>query len=141
MMNDRSPPIRHHRKALCGALALFLGGIGAHRLYLGARWWWIYPLLALPAMGIALRSEPWYRHPAFFVATLVALAAMLEAIVFCLTPDEKWDARHNPGSPRRSTSGWPEALVAIVALVLGATLLMSVMAIALEGWVRAMGVR
>lgn len=139
--NDRPLPAQHRSKAYSGALALFLGATGAHRLYLGARWWWVYPLLALPAMGIALRSEPWYRHPAFFFAALVVLATMLEAIVFCLTPDEKWDVRHNAGSPQRSASGWPAVLIAIAALMLGATLLMSVLAIALEGWFEAMRVR
>lgn len=141
VLNDRPLPAQHRSKACSGALALFLGATGAHRLYLGARWWWVYPLLALPAMGIALRSEPWYRHPAFFFAALVVLATMLEAIVFCLTPDEKWDARHNAGSPQRSASGWPAVLIAIAALMLGATLLMSVLAIALEGWFEAMRVR
>ena len=54
----------HRSKTLAGALALIAGSVGAHRLYLGARWWWIYPLLSMPAMAIALRAEPWYRHPA-----------------------------------------------------------------------------
>lgn len=124
----------HRSKTLAGALALFAGFAGAHRLYLGARWWWIYPLLALPALGVALRAEPWYRHPGFFLAAFVALAAMLEAIVFCLTPDAKWDALRNPASARQSSSGWGAVLIAIVALMLGATLMMSVMAIALETW-------
>ncbi|MCL4184605.1 MAG: TM2 domain-containing protein [Burkholderiaceae bacterium] len=131
----------HRSKTVAGALALCAGFAGAHRLYLGARWWWIYPLLALPAMGVALRAEPWYRHPGFFLAALVALVAMVEAIVFCLTPDAKWDALRNPGSARRSASGWGAVLIAIVALMLGATLMMSVLAIALETWFESTRVR
>ncbi|HRA79435.1 MAG TPA: TM2 domain-containing protein [Burkholderiaceae bacterium] len=124
----------HRSRTVAGALALFAGFAGAHRLYLGARWWWAYPALSLPAMGMALRADPWFRHPGFFFATVVVLVAMLEAIVFCLTPDAKWDARWNPRSARRPSSGWPAVLVAIAALMLGVTLMMSVLAIALETW-------
>lgn len=131
-MTAPAPVAPHRSKTLAGALALVAGSVGAHRLYLGARWWWIYPLLSLPAMGIALRVDPWYRHPGFFFAAAVALAAMLEAIVICLTPDPKWDAKHNPHSGRSSASGWPAVLVAMASLILGATLMMSVLAIALE---------
>jgi len=133
-MTATGSSVSHRSRTIAGALALFAGFAGAHRLYLGARWWWIYPLLSLPAMGVALRADPWFRHPGFFFATVVVLAAMLEAIVFCLTPDERWDARHNPGSARRSAGGWAAVLIAIAALMLGVTLMMSVLAIALETW-------
>ena len=46
-------------------------------------------------------------------------AAMLAAIVYGLTPDEKWDARHNPGSAVHDTR-WAPILGVIVALMLGA---------------------
>jgi hypothetical protein len=134
--SDTAPhPDRPFRvKALAGLLAAVAGVTGAHRLYLGSRFWWIYPVLALPPLGWSLQAEEWFRHPGFFVAALVQVAVLLEAIVFCLTPDERWDGRWNPGSARRSTSGWPAVLVAIAALILGAILMMSVMAIALEGY-------
>jgi hypothetical protein len=131
----RAPAFRV--KALAGLLALLGGILGAHRLYLGARLWWLYPLVALPALGWAVRFEEWYREPAFFVAAAVALVALLEAIVFCLTPDERWDARWNPGASRSSSSGWAPVLIAIAALMLGSILMMSVLAIALEGYFAA----
>lgn len=93
----------------------------------------------MPAIGIALRADPWYRHPGFYVASMVVLAAMIEAIVFSLTPDGKWDARHNRGSESRTTGGWPNVLVAVAALFLGAMLMMSVLAIALESWFQSQG--
>ena len=128
---------RFHVKALAGLLAAVAGITGAHRLYLGWRLWWLYPVVALPALGWAARFEEWYREPGFFVAGVVALVGLVEAIVFCLTPDERWDARFNPGTDRRSASGWPAVLIAIAALMLGATLMMSVLAIALEGYFTA----
>jgi len=121
-------------KAVAGLLALLAGAIGAHRLYLGSRFWWIYPVVALPPLGWAMQAQEWFREPGFFVAAVVQVVAMVEAIVFCLTPDERWDARWNPGSGRRSASGWAAVLVAMAALILGAILLMSVMAIGLEGY-------
>ncbi len=129
-------PAHFRSRLVAGLLALFVGFAGAHRAYLGARWWPLYPLIAMPAIGLALRAEPWYRHPGFFVASLVVVVAMLEAIVFSLAPDERWDARYNAGAARRSQGGWSNVFVAIAALLLGTVLLLSVLAIALETWFR-----
>ena len=41
---------------------------------------------------------------------LVLSIAMLSAIVAALTPDERWDERHNPTLPPRQTTWGPEAL-------------------------------
>ena len=54
---------------------------------------------------------------------------MLAAIVAALTPDEKWDARHNPQQPSRA-SGWVAVLAAVAGLFLGATVLLSLVAFA-----------
>jgi hypothetical protein len=53
--------------------------------------------------------------------------AMLAAIVYGLTPDEKWDARHNPGAAVHATR-WGPVLGVIVALLLGAAALMATVA-------------
>lgn len=130
----------HRSKPVAGALALFFGWAGAHRLYLGSRIWWLYPVVALPALGLALTlgGDEWYRQPGFFVAGAVTLVAMLEAILISLTPDEKWDARRNPGSGRGSENGWAPVFVAMAALMLGATLMMSLLAIGLETYFEAL---
>lgn len=125
-------PARFRSRLVAGLLAFLVGFSGAHRRYLGAWWWPLYPLVALPAIGLALRAEPWYRHPGFFVAALVVVAAMFEAILFGITPNERWDARHNAGVERRSSGGWSNVFVAIAALMIGAVLLMAVLALALE---------
>jgi hypothetical protein len=52
---------------------------------------------------------------------------MLMAIVYALTPDERWEQRYNPGQPMRAT-GWAPVLGAIVALLIGATALMGTVA-------------
>lgn len=133
-----SESIRPHRsRPLAGFLALALGFLGLHRLYLRARGWWVYPILSLPLAGWALRADPWFRHPGFFLFSLMAVVTMIEAIVIGLTPDERWDARHNVGSGQTSANRWAPVLIAIVSLIGAAMLGMSVMAIALEGWFNA----
>lgn len=127
-------PARFRSRLVAGLLALFFGFSGAHRRYLGAKWWPVYPLVALPAIGLALRSDPWYRHPGFFVAGFVVVLAMFEAILFSIAADERWDARYNAGFSRRSHGDWSNVFVAITALLVGAILLVSVMAIAFETW-------
>ena len=124
----------HFSKTLAGALALFLGWAGAHRLYLRSGWWWVYPAVSMPCLALAFASggDAWFRHPAFFVAVVPALISMLEAIVLSLTPDARWDALRNQASDRRSDNRWGPVLVAIASLMTGAMLMMSVMAIALE---------
>jgi TM2 domain-containing membrane protein YozV len=62
-------------KVVAGVLALFLGGIGVHRFYLG-QWWGIFYLL--------------------FCWTLIpSIVAFVEAIVFFVTDDADWNAKYN----------------------------------------------
>jgi hypothetical protein len=58
---------------------------------------------------------------------LMISLAMLMAIVYGLTPDDKWAARYNPQVPPRPT-GWAPVLGVIVALLLGASVLMGTVA-------------
>jgi hypothetical protein len=118
-----SAPFRH--KALSALLAFLFGALGLERLYLGQRRWWL-PLgvtaLMLPLLvGVA----NWYQSPAFFVAMIPVVAGFIHALVLALTPDEKFDARFNAGSGRHNASGWDAVLVAIVTLMVGATILMT----------------
>ncbi len=53
--------------------------------------------------------------------------ACLFAIVYGLTPDERWDERRNPGTTPRSTR-WGPVLGVIAALMIGATALMATVA-------------
>jgi hypothetical protein len=125
-----APPFRH--KAIAGLLALFLGWAGAHWWYLGRRHGWVLLLFSVLMIGTALRAEFWYRSPAFFLFLLPTVASHIEAIVLCLMSDARFDARYNAGSPRHSTTGWAPVLVAILTLLLGVTLMVSGIAIAVE---------
>lgn len=122
-------------KTLATWLAFLGGGLGLHRFYLhGARdaWAWLHlPASALGGYGVlrmlALGQDDrlaWLLIP---LLGLVLAAAMLAAIVYGLTPDEKWDARFNTGAPV-TRSGWLAVLGVIAALMVGATVLMATIA-------------
>lgn len=59
---------------------------------------------------------------------LSALVGLLSALVIGLTPDEKWDAAHNADSGRKSNSGWPLAVLLVLAFGSGAVGLIAAIA-------------
>lgn len=124
-------------KTVATWLALALGAVGAHRFYLHGRrdlLAWLHPLPTAAGLLGVLRmrnlgvddGQAWVLIP---LLGLMLSQAMLCAIVYGLTPDEKWDARHNPGQPLRATA-WAPVLGAIFALLLGGTVLMGTIAFA-----------
>jgi len=125
---------RHLSRPLAALLALLTGWAGLHRLYLRSSLWWIQPMIAMPAIGWALRTEPWFRQPGFFIFTVVVVLSLIEGIVISLTTDERWDQRHNPASGQRSANRWAPVIIAVLSLIVAAMLGMTVMAIALEGY-------
>lgn len=113
----------HKNKTLSTLLALLFGGLGAHRFYLyGARdRWGLLHLSTLPLSLLLLQSAP--AMPGLFASgplVLSTLAAVLAALVIGLTPDEKWDARHNANSGRQSGSGWPLVILLVLGFGAGA---------------------
>ena len=54
-------------------------------------------------------------------------AAMLAAIVYGLTSDEAWNAQFNPEHPE-TRSGWAAVIGVVVALLVGACVLMATIA-------------
>lgn len=141
-----SRPIRS--KTLATWLGVVGGGLGLHRFYLhGLRdpWGWVHLPLTLIGLAGVQRvlafgqddSASWWMLP---VGGLSIAAGMLAAIVIGLTPDERWDARHHPGAaPGQGTppSGWPAVIGVIVALLLGATVLLSTISFGLQRYFEA----
>ncbi|HMO46397.1 MAG TPA: hypothetical protein PKB14_10235 [Rubrivivax sp.] len=122
-------------KTLATWLALLGGSFGLHRFYLyGARdrWGWLFPWPTLAGLAGVQRMRAFGQddHVAWLLIPLLGLslsAAMLTAIVYGLTPDERWAARHDPGAAPQRT-GWGPVLGVIVALLLGATVFMGTVA-------------
>lgn len=127
--------MRYRSKTLATWSALVFGSFGAHRFYLngaGDTLAWLHPLPTLAGLwgvhrAIELGQDDrtaWLLLP--LLGLMLAQAAFC-AIVYGLTADARWDARHNPGAPGRTT-GWAPVLGVIAALMVGATALMSTIA-------------
>jgi hypothetical protein len=125
----------YRSKAAATWLAVTLGTLGAHRFYLHGtndKLGWLHPLPTMAGLVGAMRMKSfgvddrlaWLLIP---ILGLMISQAMLHAIVYGLTPDEKWDARHNPGAPVHATR-WAPVLGAITALMVGGAVLMGTIA-------------
>ena len=113
-------------------LAVLGGTLGLHRFYLhgfGDRWGWLLWLPTLAgAYGVqrmrALGQDDQLAWVLMPLLGLALAATMLAAIVYGLMPDDKWNARFNPGGSAPSVP-WLNVLGAIAALAFGATALMA----------------
>lgn len=122
----------HKNKTLATALALSLGGLGAHRFYLHGNVDRLGLLHAcsLPVAGLVYSQtegsvDVFYALLPLLLSYIVAFVA---ALVIGLTPDEKWDARFNPGSGERTHSNWLLAVLLVATLMVGATVLIATIA-------------
>ena len=129
------PTHAYRSKTVAAWLALALGTLGLHRFYLyglGDRLAWLHPLPSLVGLAGVLRMRSlgqddrlaWVLIP---LLGLMLSATMLTAIVYALTPDEQWDARHNPDHAVVATA-WGAVLAAIAALLIGGAVLMGTIA-------------
>lgn len=130
----------HHRsKTFATWLAVLAGPLGLHRLYVhglaDVPAWLHLPPTLLGVVGLIRIVEhgqddrvAWVLLP---LLGLMIAQAMLVAIVWGLTPDDRWDARHNPGHPVTAT-GWGPVIGVITALLVGAAALMSSLAYGIQ---------
>jgi TM2 domain-containing membrane protein YozV len=127
---------RHKSKTAATWIALVGGGLGLHRFYLaGVRdpWGWMYPVpTLLGSIGVLRARElgfddrlSWVLIPLLGFALA---AAMLSAIVYGLTSDERWHLRHNPSEAAPRRSGWLAVIGVVLALMIGASVLMATIA-------------
>ena len=129
----------YRSKTAAAWLALLFGAIGLHRIYLNGAHdklaWAHVPFTALGLVGAERMATlgqddrlAWILVP---VLGLMLSQGMLCAIVHALTPDERWDARHNPGWPGRAT-GWGPVLAAIAALMVGGVVLIGTITFSIQ---------
>lgn len=121
----------HKNKTFAALLALLFGGAGLHRFYLhGLRdgWGWLHAAALLLSGGL-LAQDP---SRALLVNTaplvLSVLAACIETFVIGLMADEKWDAHYNAASGQQSDTSWMVAVLMVVNLGYGATLMLIALA-------------
>jgi len=121
-------------------LSLFLPGTGLHWLYLkGIKSPWFYLQLIALLLGIwgwfeLAQTEKASLLGWLFVAfgEISLLASWLATLAFGLRPDEKFDAQFNIHSLQKNASRWAVIYCVISALLIGAFILMSGLAIAFE---------
>jgi hypothetical protein len=130
-------PLRYRSKSAATWVAVVMGALGGQRFYLnGLRdlaGWLHWPPTLLGLWG-AWRMDTLGQDDRLgsLLVPLLGLMlswAMLSAIVTGLTPDARWDERHNRGLPPRATR-WGPVLGAIVALMLGGIVLIGTIAFA-----------
>jgi len=122
-------------KSLATWIALLGGSLGLHRFYLhGWRdlFGWLHPWPTLAGVAGVQRVLAFGQddHASWLLVPLLGLMvaqAMLCAILYALTSDEQWDARHNPGRPGPPTR-WAPVIGAVAALMIGAGVLMATIA-------------
>jgi hypothetical protein len=125
----------YRSKTVATWLAALLGGFGLHRFYLYGRrdiWAWLHPIPTIAGLYGVERAlnlgqddaTSWALIP---ILGMILAAAMLTAIVYGLTPDDKWNARFNPGLAERA-SGWAVIFGVIFALFVGSGMLMATLA-------------
>ena len=126
---------RPRSKTLATWAALLGGSLGLHRFYLSGlrdRWGWLHPWPTLVGLYGVLRMRElgqddrlaWVLIP---LLGLMLAGTMLAAIVYGLTPDEKWNARFNPEAPAPA-SGWAALIGVVLALAVGGGVLMATIA-------------
>lgn len=139
MSTTFAPASGYRSKTLATWVALLGGPLGLHRFYLhGFKdvWGWLHPIPTLVGiLGLHRVAEfgqddklSWVLIP---VLGFMVAYTMLLAIVYGLMADDKWHARFNPGwrgDPAAPASGWPAVIGVVLALLLGATVLMATIA-------------
>jgi hypothetical protein len=123
-------------KTLTTWLAVIVGAFGAHRFYLhGVRdvWAWLHPWPTLAGIAGVVRMNNLGQddRAATLLIPLLGLMvgqAMIVAIIHALTPDDRWNERWNAGASPAPATRWGPVLGAIVALMLGAGVLMATLA-------------
>lgn len=127
--------VAYKSKTLATWVALLVGSLGLHRFYLYGfkdRLGWFYWVPTFLGLHGIQRVQDYGLddHWSWALIPLLGLMvaqAMLAAILYGLTPDERWDARHNPGQPVHPTR-WAPVLGVITALLVGAGVLMATIA-------------
>lgn len=131
---------RVYRSKTAATWIAFAGGaVGLHRFYLrgfGDGWGWLFVLPTLVGLyGVQrMRHLGADDHLAWVLIPFAGLSisvAMFTAILYGLTPDERWNDRYAaPGDAHRT--GWATILGVVAALIVGGIVLMATIAFAAQ---------
>lgn len=117
---------RQINKTVATLLTTLTGSLGLHRFYMYGQkdfWGWTYFTGSLLYLSLVVSQMPEtpFANNYFALFPLPAYVSVIESLVIGLTPDEKWDAKHNPGALNPTRSAWPLAVILILTLFCGYT--------------------
>lgn len=138
-MTQFNTPVRHRSKVVVAWLACLLGVVGAQWWYMGRRGAWLVTVFALVMAALTLLFPVWWDSPPFLVLIIPITAGFIEALIFALMPDEKFDAKYNLDSGVVTRTGWNAVMAAIVTTFVGGTVLMFGIALIVVHVYTAMG--
>lgn len=113
------PMMPRRSKTILALLALFLGVLGAHWWYLRRPYAWLVSAMAVACALAALQFPVWFDNPVFFLLFIPMIDGFIEAAVFALMPDEKFDRRYNPQHPGTTRTSVRHVLIALASVLIG----------------------
>lgn len=117
---------RRINKTVATLLTTLTGFLGLHRFYMYGRrdfWGWVYLAGSVLYFFLVVGHMPEtpFANNYFALFPLPIYVSVIESLVIGLTPDEKWDAKHNPHVLIPAQSAWPLAVILILTLFCGYT--------------------
>lgn len=138
-MTQFTTPVPHRSKVTAAWLACLLGVFGAHWWYIGRRGAWMVTAFSVLMLVLTQFYPVWWDNPAFLVLIVPICDGFIEALIFALRPDEKFDAKYNPGSAIATRTGWNAVIAAIVTTFVGGIITMFGIALIVVHVYTAMG--
>jgi TM2 domain-containing membrane protein YozV len=138
-MTEFTIPAPHRSKVVAAWLACLFGVFGAHWWYMKRRGAWGVTAFALLMIVLAQFYPIWWDSPPFLLLIIPTAAGYIDALIYALTADEKFDARYNPGSGEVTKTGWNAVIPAIFTTFFGSTVLMAGLAVTVMHVYTAMG--
>ena len=132
-------PVAHRSKTIAAWLAFLLGVFGAHAWYMRRSWAWLWTAFTVLMLGLMLLYPVWWDCPPFLVLIVPCTAGFIEALIFALKPDDKFDAKYNAGSGKVTQTGWGPVMAAILTTFFGGTVTMIGLALIVMHVYTAMG--
>ena len=126
-------------KTMAALLAALFGVLGVHGWYLGRKKAWLVTLVSCGLFVFAHFYPVWWDSPPFLLLVIPAAAGYIEALVLALQPDERFDARYNRYADRRNDTGWGPVLIAIFTTLMGSSVVLLGIAMAVLHVYRALG--
>lgn len=138
-MTQSTTQVAHRNKVVVAWMASIFGIFSVHWWYLGRRYAWLMTAFGVVMLVLAQFYPVWWDSPPFLILLIPISAGIIEALVFALKPDDKFDALYNPYSAAQTKTGWNAVIAAIVTTLLGGTVIVFGIAMVVVHVYTAMG--